>query len=134
MHGTYSFHLVLIPAKYSLSFCYSYSTMKLCWNDDKDSRPTFLELKEEFDCFITEEEKYNYLSLLNEMADGEESAPQPIACGDVGPSVENVVSEPQLTAHCGPSPAVECVTPATQPTKGSTSGQESDATIVESAC
>ena len=134
MHSTYSFHLVLLSAKHSLSFCYSYSTMKLCWNDDKDSRPTFLELKEEFDGLITEEERYNYLPLLNEMADGEESAPQNTACGDVGPSVENLVLEPHLTAHWGPSPTVECVSPATQPTKGSISGQESDATIVESAC
>ena len=108
--------------------------MKLCWNDDKDSRPTFLELKEEFDCFITEEEKYNYLSLLNEMTNGEESAPQVTACGDAGPSVENLVLEPHLTAHCGPSSAMECVTPATEPTKGSASEQESDATIIESTC
>ena len=108
--------------------------MKLCWNDDKDSRPTFLELKEEFDGLITEEERYNYLPVLNEMADGEESAPQPTACSDVGPSVENLVSEPQLTAHCGPSPTVECVTPATQPTESSAYEQESEAIIVESAC
>ena len=37
--------------------------MKECWNDDKDSRPTFLELKEEFDGLISEEERYNYLPL-----------------------------------------------------------------------
>ena len=60
--------------------------MKLCWSDAncKDSRPTFLELKEEFDGLITEEERHNYLSLFIEMADGEESAPQPTTCDDVG--------------------------------------------------
>ena len=105
--------------------------MKECWNDDKGSRPTFLELKEEFDGLITQEERYNYLSLFNEMTDVEESAPQPTSCSHVGPSVENVVLEPQLTAYSGPSPAVECVPPATEPTKGSDSGQESEAIFVE---
>ena len=37
--------------------------MQECWNDDKDSRPTFQELKEEFDGLISREEKYNYLPL-----------------------------------------------------------------------
>ena len=37
--------------------------MRECWKDDKESRPTFLELKEEFDGLISQEERYNYLSL-----------------------------------------------------------------------
>ena len=37
--------------------------MKECWNDDKDARPTFLKLKEEFEGFISCEERYNYLQL-----------------------------------------------------------------------
>ena len=41
--------------------------MNECWNDDKESRPTFLELKEEFDSLISHEERYNYLP-LNELA------------------------------------------------------------------
>ena len=40
--------------------------MKECWNDDKESRPTFLELKKELDAFISQEEKYNYLLLDSE--------------------------------------------------------------------
>ena len=48
--------------------------MKECWLDDKDSRPTFLELKGEFDDFISHEERYNYLPLEGETAEGEESA------------------------------------------------------------
>ena len=39
--------------------------MRKCWNDDKESRPTFLELKEEFDGLISQEERYNYLILDN---------------------------------------------------------------------
>ena len=37
--------------------------MKECWNDDKESRPTFQVLTEEFDDIISYEEKYNYLPL-----------------------------------------------------------------------
>ena len=48
--------------------------MKDCWLDDKDSRPTFLELKEEFDDLISHEERYNYLLLEGETAEDEESA------------------------------------------------------------
>ena len=43
----------------------SYSIMRKCWNDDKESRPTFLELTEEFDDLISQEERYNYLILDN---------------------------------------------------------------------
>ena len=39
--------------------------MTECWNDCKESRPTFLELKEEFDALISHEERCNYLSLDN---------------------------------------------------------------------
>ena len=42
--------------------------MRKCWNDDKESRPTFLELKEEFDGLISQEERYNYLSLDLDLA------------------------------------------------------------------
>ena len=48
--------------------------MKECWLEDKDSRPTFLELKGEFDGFISHKERYNYLPLKGETAEGEESA------------------------------------------------------------
>ena len=48
--------------------------MKECWNDDKNSRPTFLELKEEFAGLITQEERYNYLPLDLELT-AEDPAP-----------------------------------------------------------
>ena len=54
-------------------YCYSYSIMQECWNDNKDSRPTFHELKEKFDDFISYEERYTYLPLCSALADLEES-------------------------------------------------------------
>ena len=35
--------------------------MEKCWNDDKELRPTFHELRAEFDDLISHDEKYNYL-------------------------------------------------------------------------
>ena len=91
-------------------FCYSYSIMKECWKDDKASRPTFLELKGEFDGFISYDERYNYLTMDDAMAEGDrKSAPQPNECSD---------------------PAVL----ATQPAKCSVSGQEVVVTTAESQC
>ena len=37
--------------------------MRACWSEDKDSRPTFQELKEEFDGLISSDQQYNYLPL-----------------------------------------------------------------------
>ena len=37
--------------------------MRACWSEDKDSRPTFQELKEEFDGLILNDQQYNYLPL-----------------------------------------------------------------------
>ena len=71
--------------------------MKECWNDDKESRPTFLELKEEFDGFISQEEKYNYLPLATETAEAVESvvpATQPTPCIDSGQEAEIAIVEP----------------------------------------
>ena len=57
--------------------------MKECWNDDDDLRPTFLELKEEFDGLISQEERYNYLPLDLELtAEG----PAPAAEGQASTS------------------------------------------------
>ena len=47
---------------------HSHSIMNECWNDDKESRPTFLKLKEEFDGLISNEERYNYLPLVGDIA------------------------------------------------------------------
>ena len=41
----------------------SYSIMRECWNDDKESRPIFMELKDEFDCLISNKESHTYLCL-----------------------------------------------------------------------
>ena len=37
--------------------------MTKCWRDDKELRPTFQELKDEFDGLISHEERYRYLPL-----------------------------------------------------------------------
>ena len=61
--------------------------MKECWNDDKEVRPTFLELKEKFDAMISHKERYNYLLLDVETAGALEStvpAPQPTPCSASG--------------------------------------------------
>ena len=70
--------------------------MKECWKDDKASRPTFLELKGEFDGLISYEERYNYLTMAGAMAEGDrKSAPQPTKCSVSGQEavVTTVVSE-----------------------------------------
>ena len=54
--------------------------MRKCWNDDKESRPTFLELKEEFDGLISQEERYNYLILDNVKLTSE--GPTPAVAGE----------------------------------------------------
>ena len=59
--------------------------MQECWNDDRDSRPTFQELKEEFDGLISQEERYNYLQLDDLIpSDG----PAPEAEGEASNSVQ----------------------------------------------
>ena len=37
--------------------------MKRCWNDDKELRPNFYQLRMEFDDIISLEDKYKYLPL-----------------------------------------------------------------------
>ena len=62
-----SLHAIWCTFKYI--FYFSYSIMKECWADDKQSRPTFQELKEQFDGLISNEVRYRYLrlgSLLDE--------------------------------------------------------------------
>ena len=41
----------------------SYSIMMDCWSDDKESRPTFTNLKATFDGLISQEVRYRYLCL-----------------------------------------------------------------------
>ena len=77
----WTYMLFMTPSFLSV-YC-SYSIMRECWNDDKESRPTFLELKEEFDGLITQEERYNYLILdLDLAAEG----PSPPAEGEAASS------------------------------------------------
>ena len=55
---------------HAVLFYFSYSIMKDCWADDKESRPTFHELKETFDGLISHDVRYQYLrlgSLLSEV-------------------------------------------------------------------
>ena len=42
--------------------------MRECWNSDKESRPTFQELKEEFDGLISLAESYKYVMPLGSVA------------------------------------------------------------------
>ena len=42
--------------------------MRECWNGDKESRPTFQELKEEFDGLISLAERYKYVMPLGSVA------------------------------------------------------------------
>ena len=65
--------------------------MKDCWNDDRESRPTFLELKEELDVFISQEEKYNYLLLDSEAMQSVVPTPQPP--NDSGLEAEIIILE-----------------------------------------
>ena len=89
--------------------------MRKCWKDDKESRPTFLELKEEFDGVISQEERYNYLPLMGETADARESAPQHTECSDPSPAADSEVSQ-LLSAEC------------------SVPEKNTEFTIIESAC
>ena len=67
--------------------------MRKCWNDDKESRPTFLELKEEFDGLISQKVRYNYLPLMGKTTEARESAPQPTECSDPSTVEESEVSQ-----------------------------------------
>ena len=42
--------------------------MRECWNGDKESRPTFQELKEEFDSLISHAERYKYVMPFGSVA------------------------------------------------------------------
>ena len=69
--------------------------MKECWNDHKDARPTFLELKEEFDDLISQEERYNYLPLDLELtAEG----PAPSAEGEASTSAQSTQKQAETAA------------------------------------
>ena len=67
--------------------------MKECWNDDKESRPTFLELKEELDAFISHKERYDYLLLDSEAMESAVPTPQPPKCCDSGLEAEIIILE-----------------------------------------
>ena len=83
--------------------------MRKCWNDDKESRPTFLELKEEFDGLITQEERYNYLPLMGETTKARESAPQPTECSDPSPAEESAVSQLLPAESSAPEQSTEFI-------------------------
>ena len=69
--------------------------MKECWNDHKDARPTFLELKEQFDDLISQEERYNYLPLDLELtAEG----PAPAAEGEASASAQSTQKQVETAA------------------------------------
>ena len=61
--------------------------MKECWADDKESRPTFKELKEEFDGLISHDVRYKYLPLGSVLAEA-----------GLAPAKESVEAPSQPTA------------------------------------
>ena len=83
---------VCIKSVFITFFC-SYSIMNKCWYDGKESRPTFLELKEEFDGFISHEERYNYLPLDTEAIESMVPGSQPTECSDSGLEAEIIILE-----------------------------------------
>ena len=83
--------------------------MRKCWNDDKESRPTFMELKEEFDGLISQEERYNYLPLMGETTEARESAPQPAECSDSSPAEESEVSQLLPAESSAPEQNIELI-------------------------
>ena len=89
--------------------------MRKCWNDDKESRPTFLELKEEFDGLISQKMRYNYLPLMGMTTEARESAPQHTECSEPSPAADSEVS--QLL-----------------PAESSVPEQNTEFVIIESAC
>ena len=86
--------------------------MQECWDDNKDSRPTFQELKEKFDDFISLEERYAYLPLCSALADLEESIV--LAEEGLGPAEEGLgpAEEGLGPAEEGLGPAEEGLGPA----------------------
>ena len=70
--------------------------MKECWNDDKESRPTFLELKEEFDGLISYEERYNYLPLDLEITD---EGPAPVVEGEASASAPGMQQQVEVATE-----------------------------------
>ena len=84
--------------------------MKDCWIEEKESRPAFMALKEEFDAIISHEERYNYLPLDLETAE-EGVGP---AEEDLGPAEEGVgpAEEGVGPAEEGLGPAEEGLGPA----------------------
>ena len=49
--------------------CCSYSMMMDCWNEDKEARPTFQEIKGRLDSMISYEERYNYMTPVRVVAE-----------------------------------------------------------------
>ena len=67
--------------------------MKECWKDDIGSRPTFLELKEQFDDFISYRERYNYLPLDSKMLKATEGVVPVPECKGVGQKAEDAIAD-----------------------------------------
>ena len=63
MHNSY-----VSVCTYSHIFYCSYSIMRECWNDDKEARSAFQEMKEEFDGLISLAERYKYVMPLGSVA------------------------------------------------------------------
>ena len=55
--------------------------MNKCWNDDKESRPTFMQLRAMFDSLISRDERYNYIYLPLDFEHANEDPAQTIESG-----------------------------------------------------
>ena len=78
--------------------------MKECWADDKETRPTFHELKQIFDGLISQDVQYRYLrlgsllpeaGLLAPTAEGVEAPSQPAAPSDCEQQAQASVTDMQ---------------------------------------
>ena len=122
----------ILSVTHSCLYCivlYSYSIIKECWNDDSESRPTFLELKKDLDNLISHEERYNYLPLG--------SRPVEEGC-EVGNDTEevmdiNVFPTPQLIEWSEYRTTMESDIPSIESTEYSDSGQDVEVSFAESA-
>ena len=71
--------------------------MRKCWGDDKESRPTFQELKEEFDGLISIAEGYKYIMLLGNVT----------AEAGLIPAEAPIQEQPIKSSDCGPQAHLE---------------------------
>ena len=82
--------------------------MRECWNGDKESRPTFQELKEEFDGLISHAERYKYVMPLGSVAAEAGLTADPTEAGlTADPAEAPVHDQPTSSSDCEPQAHLE---------------------------